>query len=76
MAKDANLPLSEIAGRIFVVRGKRVMLDSDLALIYGVPVPRRFPILSYDSRGYAFDIANCDIKSRPRRAANHPTGVY
>ena len=38
--KESEQPLSEIAGRIFIVRGKRVMIDSDLALIYGVPTHR------------------------------------
>jgi ORF6N domain len=33
---DADQSHSEIASRIFVVRGKRVMMDSDLAKLYGV----------------------------------------
>ena len=36
MGKDVTDPLAEVAGRIFVVRGKRVMLDADLAQLYGV----------------------------------------
>jgi phage regulator Rha-like protein len=36
MSKDAEQSPAEIAGRIFVVRGKRVMLDSDLAKLYGI----------------------------------------
>ena len=31
---------SQITGRIFFVRGQKVMLDSDLALIYGVSTKR------------------------------------
>ena len=38
--KESERPISEIAGRIQVVRGKRVMLDSDLASVYGVPTHR------------------------------------
>ena len=36
MSKDTEQSPAEIAGRIFVVRGKRVMLDADLAKLYGV----------------------------------------
>src|SRR5882672_1428615 len=36
MSKDAADPLAEVAGRILVVRGQRVILDSDLARLYGV----------------------------------------
>ncbi len=32
--------IDSIASRIFVIRGHRVMLDSDLAKIYGVPTKR------------------------------------
>jgi hypothetical protein len=40
MGKEATEPLADIAGRIFVVRGQRVMLDMDLAALYGVTVRR------------------------------------
>jgi ORF6N domain len=36
MATTALIPVPEIQQRIHVVRGKRVMLDSDLARFYGV----------------------------------------
>lgn len=36
MSKDAEQSLADIASQIFVVRGKRVMLDSELAKLYGV----------------------------------------
>ena len=36
MGKDVTDPLAEVAGRILVVRGQRVMLDADLARLYGV----------------------------------------
>ncbi len=36
VSKDVADPLTEVASRIFVVRGQRVMLDADLALLYGV----------------------------------------
>ena len=36
MSKEAEQSLADIASQIFVVRGKRVMLDSELAKLYGV----------------------------------------
>jgi hypothetical protein len=33
----AMIPQEKIESRIFLVRGKRIMLDSDLANLYGVP---------------------------------------
>lgn len=34
---DTLIPIERIAGRIFVIRGEKVMLDFDLAELYGVP---------------------------------------
>jgi len=52
MSKEI-VPIHRIAQAIFVVRGQKVMLDSDLAALYGVPTghlnravkrnARRFP---------------------------------
>ncbi len=37
MAKSQNIiPLERIAGRIYLIRGEKVMLDRDLAELYGV----------------------------------------
>lgn len=36
MSKDAEQSLADIASQIFAVRGKRVMVDSELAKLYGV----------------------------------------
>jgi hypothetical protein len=36
VSKEAEQSLTDIASRIFVVRGKRVLLDSELAKLYGV----------------------------------------
>ncbi|MFM9972855.1 MAG: ORF6N domain-containing protein [Burkholderiales bacterium] len=36
MAQKAIIPLQAVANRIFVLRGQRVMLDSDLAELYDV----------------------------------------
>ncbi|MFH1723445.1 MAG: ORF6N domain-containing protein [Elusimicrobiota bacterium] len=41
MVKEAPLvPALEIGRRIFLIRGRRVMLDSDLAVMYGVTTGR------------------------------------
>jgi hypothetical protein len=37
MAQKTLIPLQTVANRIRIVRGHRVMLDSDLADLYGVP---------------------------------------
>jgi hypothetical protein len=34
------IPIERIASRIYVIRGQKVMLDSDLAELYGVPTSR------------------------------------
>jgi hypothetical protein len=39
MDKDI-IPIEQIEGRIYTLRGKRVMLDSDLAALYGVTTKR------------------------------------
>jgi len=50
---SALILAERIEQKIFLIRGRKVMLDGDLALLYGVPVkrlneqvrrnPRRFP---------------------------------
>jgi hypothetical protein len=40
MSKDAAAAPAEVASRIFVVRGQRILLDMDLAALYGVTVRR------------------------------------
>ena len=38
MARSRSLAMKPIEGQIFLVRGQRVLLDSDLAILYGVEV--------------------------------------
>ena len=33
---DAIVPVEVIEGKIYLIRGQKVMLDADLALLYGV----------------------------------------
>ena len=41
MTKEMTSPIGDIAARILVLRGQRVLMDSDLAAMYGVST-RRF----------------------------------
>ena len=50
----ANIvPVEIIATKIFEIRGKKVMLDSDLARLYGV----KTKVL------IQFEVTNCDLKT-------------
>jgi hypothetical protein len=40
MAEQSSIPPSDVVARILYLRGHRVLLDSDLAVLYGVPVKR------------------------------------
>lgn len=40
MAKVVRLPIAGVEGAILHLRGQRVLLDSDLSALYGVPVKR------------------------------------
>jgi len=35
--QKAIIPIGQIEQRILLIRGQRVMLDADLAMLYGVP---------------------------------------
>lgn len=39
-AKEALIPAERVEGMILLIRGQRVMLDADLAELYGVPTKR------------------------------------
>jgi hypothetical protein len=58
MTKKADLIQPEkIADVIFVLRGQRVILDTDLALIYGVPVKRLNEQMKRNLRRFPDDFA-------------------
>jgi hypothetical protein len=40
MAGQGLVPIERVENTIFILRGRRVILDSDLAALYGVPVKR------------------------------------
>ena len=72
---------SPVESRILILRHQRVILDSDLAELYGVPVKRlnqqvkrnreRFPadfmFQLTAKEDQIFEVTNCDLKERPRR---------
>src|SRR5256886_10031329 len=92
MPQKSESPVSveQIDGMIRTIRGVRVMLDRDLAKIYGVPtfrfneaikrnptsVPNRFHVSAYPRGVRLFDIANCDVKNWPRWSAHSALCVY
>ncbi|MGO9462679.1 MAG: ORF6N domain-containing protein, partial [Isosphaeraceae bacterium] len=39
-ARESIIPIERIASRIYLIRGQKVMLDSDLAELYAVPTGR------------------------------------
>ena len=75
-----------IENMIYEIRGKQVMLDSDLALLYGVETkrineaikrntekfPERFSWILTDIESKTFLVANCDqkIETRGRKSKN------
>jgi hypothetical protein len=78
-------PLHSVDTLILNLRGQKVMLDADLATIYGVPTKRlneqakrnaaRFPddfVFQLDSEEKAEVVANCDHLSRLKFSKSLP----
>ena len=90
MKKTLVTTTRHVNSRILLLRSQKLILDSDLAELYGVPVNRlneqikrnraRFPIglrVSSQSAGRkTFEIANCDLKKRSSRQALSALCVY
>src|SRR6266851_5354614 len=84
------IPLEIIERRIYFIRTHKVMLDSDLAELYGVTTKRlneqvkrnidRFPadfmFQLKPSRIGSFEVAICDLKTWPRRAPLSAICIY
>lgn len=79
---DSTLvPIEQISSTILLVRGQRVLLDNELAALYGVTTKRfneqvkrnlgtissRFYVPTQRRGGRWFEVAFCDLKARPRR---------
>jgi hypothetical protein len=84
------IPLEIIERRIYFIRSHKVMLDSDLAELYGVTTKRlneqvkrnidRFPTdfmfqLNQEEIG-SFEVAICDLKTWPRRSPLSAICIY
>ena len=78
-------PVEGIASRIRTIRGQRVMIDADLAALYGVPTKRlneqvkrnrtRFPddfVFRLTPEETAEAVANCDHLARLRFSTSRP----
>lgn len=85
MVMNAVIPVERIEKRIFLIRGQKVMLDADLAHIYGVTTKRlneqvkrnlgRFPtdfMFQLTETEKAEVVANCDHLSRLKFSPNLP----
>ena len=80
-----TIPMERIENRILTIRGHRVMIDTDLAEVYGVPTKRlneqvkrnaeRFPedfafrLIMKEKMGL---VAKCDRLSRLKHSTAHP----
>ena len=83
------VPPERIEGRILLIRGQKVMLDADLAELYGVTTKRlneqvkrnrdRFPedfvLVLSEERISNLEVAKCDLKLVGRQALQ-PPGLY
>ena len=49
------IPIEEIQERIFIIRGYRVMMDSDLAIIYGVTTKRLNEQVKHNIKRFPLD---------------------
>ena len=79
-----------VESRILILRHQRVILDSDLAELYGVTVkqlepadksqpravPSRFHVPAYGQRRPNLEVANCDLKVRGRGGRRYPPYAF
>ncbi len=54
---DTLIPIERIASRIYLIRGQKVMLDSDLAALYGVATGRLNEQVKRNRRRFPADFA-------------------
>ena len=79
MTEKSLIPAERIEKAILLIRGHKVMLDSDLASLYGVQVkvlnqavkrnlsrfPEDFMFVLTAEEARIFKVTNCDLKDRP-----------
>ena len=68
------LPIGEVAQRIFVIRGQRVLLDADLAKFYGETTrrPRRCQAFDAPASQALWRSTTVNPRSSTRRAMRRP----
>jgi len=90
MAKDLVIPAAVIEGSILLIRGQTVILDSDLAKLYGVAtralvqavkaqhsaLSGRLHVSIDAGGGRDFEITNRDLKEGARRTALFPLRLF
>jgi phage regulator Rha-like protein len=87
MKKNSVIPVERITGKIFLIRKEKVMLDSDLAELYGVQtkvliqaVKRnydRFPDdFMFQIKGEEFEILRSQIVTSKRGGRRYPPYVF
>jgi len=54
---ESVVPIETIAGHIYVIRGEKVLLDSDLAALYGVPTSALNQAVTRNAERFAEDFA-------------------
>jgi hypothetical protein len=80
MSDSTIIPLEHVQSRILVLRGVRVMLDADLARLYGVPVKRLNEQVKRNARRFPEDFvfrltreeAEAVLRSRSQNATLKP----
>lgn len=89
-ASGPESPAIDLTDSIKLVRGQRVIVDSDLASLYGVPTKRLNEAVKKESRtlscGFCvptecrgairFEVAICDFKARARWATQAHNGIH
>ena len=86
MTGTSLIPSERIERTIYLIRGEKVMLDRDLAELYGVhakalkqAVKRnidRFPEDFMSVRVWGLEVTICDLQIRPHGTSLSADGVY
>ena len=81
--RSSLIPIEKIERAIYFIRGEKVMLDRDLAALYGVEtkmlnravkaesqaISAGFHVSALGRRSFQFEVPNWHLKEGPRRAA-------
>lgn len=76
--KESLVPIERIEGKILLIRGQRVMLDADLAELYGVPTKRLNEQVKRNADRFPADFTfqlNADEKAEVVAKCDHLRGL-